>query len=368
MLIFDESKPLVGRVFVADDDDGSRAYMNRVLGRRGFEMSGATDGAAALAAIRQGRPDVVLLDVMMPGLDGYEVCRRLKADSGTRLVPVVLVTGLLDRESRIAGLEAGADDFLTKPVDGHELVARVTSLLRLKRYTDALDSADAVMRSLALTIEARDPHTVGHCERLAAYATELGFRLGFSREDLVTLEYGAYLHDLGKIAIPDAILLKAGRLTEEEFAVIKTHTTVGDALCAQMHSLRPIRSIVRHHHERLDGSGYPEGLKGDAIPVTAQVMGIVDVYDALTSERSYKRAQSPTEAFAELEDEVRTGRMSRDLVATFVSIGNDRLSELAAQVATARHARERALALDVLPRPVAACCAWSRAPRLATSA
>jgi putative two-component system response regulator len=340
MLIFQDPTPMVGRVFVTDDNTASLAFVNRVLGRRGFEVSGATDGAAALAAIRRDPPDVVLLDVLMPGLDGYEVCRRLKADPVTRLIPVVLVTGLQDRDSRIAGLEAGADDFLTKPVDGHELVARVTSLVRLKRYTDALDSADAVMRSLALTIEARDPYTVGHCGRLAAYATELGRRLGYPHRDLVTLEYGAYLHDLGKIAIPDAILLKPGRLTDEEFEVMKSHPVVGDALCAEMHSLRPIRSIVRHHHERLDGSGYPAGLRGDEIPVAAQIMGIVDVYDALTTERSYKRARSPLEAFAELEAEVARGRMSRDLVATFVSIGAEGLTDLAARVAVARDAQE----------------------------
>lgn len=196
------------------------------------------------------------------------------------------------------------------------------------------------MRSLALTIEARDPYTVGHCERLAAYATELGRRLGYRQLDLVTLEYGAYLHDLGKIAIPDAILLKPGRLTEPEFEVMKTHADVGDSLCAQVPSLRPIRAIVRHHHERLDGSGYPAGLRGEAIPVSAQIMGIVDVYDALTTARSYKQARSPLAAFAELESEVRRRRMSGDIVATFVSIGVEHLTRLAARVNAARPARD----------------------------
>jgi putative two-component system response regulator len=338
MLIFEDPGLTTGHVFVADDSEAVLGFMNRVLGRRGFQVAGATDGAAALAAIRDRSPDVVLLDVLMPRLDGYEVCRELKADRATRLIPVVLVTGLQDRDSRIKGIEAGADDFLTKPVDAHELVARVSSLIRLKRYTDALDSADSVMRSLALTIEARDPYTVGHCERMAAYATELGRCLGYRRLDLVTLEYGAYLHDLGKIAIPDAILLKPGPLTEQEFEVMKTHPVVGDRLCGEMHSLHPLRSIVRHHHERLDGSGYPDGFRGDEIPVFAQIMGIVDVYDALTTARSYKRARSPRQAFAELEAEARLGRMSPDLVATFVSIGDEHLTRLAGRVSGARGA------------------------------
>jgi putative two-component system response regulator len=327
-------------VFVADDSEAVLSFMRRALGRHGFQVVGVTDGAAALTAIRDRLPDVVLLDVLMPGLDGYEVCRELKADRVTRLIPVVLVTGLRDRESRIKGIEAGADEFLTKPVDPHELIARVSSLIRVKRYTDALDSADSVMRSLALTIEARDPYTVGHCERLAAYGTELGGRLGYADMDLATLEYGAYLHDLGKIAIPDAILLKPGPLTENEFEVMKTHPVVGDLLCAEMYSLRPLRAIVRHHHERLDGSGYPAGLRGDEIPMAAQIMGVVDVFDALTTERSYKRARSPRQAFAELEAEARRGRMSSDLVATFVSIGDERLMSLAGRVTGSRGAGE----------------------------
>ncbi len=322
-------RPASGKVFVADDSPATLGLFHRVLTAKGFEVCGATDGAAALVAILEEHPDLVLLDVMMPGLDGFEVCRRLKANPQTRLLPVVLVTGLQDRESRLAGIDAGADDFLTKPVDVHELLARVRSLVRLRRYTDALDSAESVIRSLALTIEARDPYTIGHCERLANYAVALGERVGLEAEDLRALELGGFLHDLGKIAIPDALLLKSGSLTAAEFEVMKRHTLVGDALCGELHSLRRVRPIIRGHHERYDGSGYPNGLRGDEIPILAQVMGIVDVYDALTTARPYKPAWPTARALDELQREARAGRFHADLARAFVDLGAARLADIA---------------------------------------
>ena len=203
--------------------------------------------------------DVVLLDVRLPGLDGFEVCARLKQMERTRLVPVVLVTGHGAREHRIRGIHAGADDFLTKPFDAEELHARVASLARLKEYTDELESAEAILRSLALTIDARDPYTDGHCERLASFAVSLGESLGLSKEELSALNRGGYLHDIGKIGIPDSILLKPTKLTAAEFELMKQHTLIGDRLCGELRSLRLVRAIVRHHHEALDGSGYPDG-------------------------------------------------------------------------------------------------------------
>lgn len=325
-----------GKIFIADDTPATLSLFNRVLSSKGFVVCAATDGATALAAIPYERPDVVLLDVMMPVVDGFEVCRRLKTNPATRLLPIVLVTALQDRDSRLAGIDAGADDFLTKPVDVHELLARVRSLIRLKRYTDALDSAEAVIRSLALTIEARDPYTVGHCERLAGYATALGERLNLGDEDRRALDHGGYLHDLGKIAIPDALLLKSGELTAAEFEIMKSHTLVGDALCGELQSLQRVRPIIRHHHERYDGSGYPLGLRGDEIPLVAQIMGIVDVYDALTTARPYKPAWPADRAFEELQREVRAGRMRADLVRTFLDLGALGLAEIAREAQVRR--------------------------------
>jgi putative two-component system response regulator len=179
--------------------------------------------------------------------------------------------------------------------------------MQLKRFTDDLDSAEAVLRSLALMIEARDAYTEGHCARLARYATELGTILEVSEDDLITLGRGGYFHDIGKIALPDSILLKPGPLLPEEFELMKQHTIVGDRLCGNLRALHGVRMIVRHHHERLDGSGYPDGLRGDDIPLVAQIIGIVDVYDAMTTTRPYRRALTPEIAFAELANEVSRG-------------------------------------------------------------
>jgi putative two-component system response regulator len=235
-------------------------------------------------------------------------------------VPVVLVTALSESGDRIRGIDAGADDFLSKPFNGHELRARVRSLIRIKRYTDDLDSAESVIVSLALTIEARDKYTDGHCQRLARYGSALGRDLGLNEEDIDALERGGFLHDIGKIGIPDAILLKPSRLTAEEHEQMKQHTIIGDRLCRELRSLRRVRPIVRHHHERLDGSGYPDGLSGDAIPLIAQITGIVDVFDAITTERPYKAALPVEHACRELEDEVALGWRQRELVNAFTRL------------------------------------------------
>jgi putative two-component system response regulator len=309
-----------GRVLVADDLEANRDLLVGLLTRDGYAVTTANDGAAALAAIEREPPDLVLSDVMMPHVTGFELCRRLKGNPDTRLIPVVLVTSLRDREDRIEGINAGADDFLTKPVDAHELKARVRSLVRLKRFTDDLDCAESVILSLALTIEARDQGTAGHCERMAAYATAFGVQLDLGDEDLAALHRGGYLHDVGKVGVPDDILLKRGALTDDEYAVMKRHTIIGDALCGDLRLLRPVRPIVRHHHERWDGSGYPDGLSGEAIPLLARIAAIVDVYDALTSERVYRPAISPAEACQELEKEARRGLHQAALVNEFTAL------------------------------------------------
>jgi putative two-component system response regulator len=303
-----------GRILVVDDEIRNRSLLKRLLARAGHETLEADSGEAALAATLEHEPDVILLDVMMGGMNGFETCAQLKQHPRTRLVPVVLVTALNDRQDRLQGIEAGADDFLTKPVDPHQLTARVQSLVRLKRYTDDLDSAEAVIVSLALTIEARDRATEGHCQRLAQYGSAMGRALGLHEDDVFALHRGGFLHDIGKVGVPDAVLQKAGRLSPAEFELMKTHTLIGDRLCGQLRSLRRVRPIVRHHHERLDGSGYPDGLRGDEIPLLAQIMTIADIYDALTTARPYKPAWAPARAIEELYREVRCGWRRRDLV------------------------------------------------------
>jgi putative two-component system response regulator len=310
--------PAAARVLVVDDLESNRKLLARYLTADGLAVYFARDGADALASMASVNPDVILMDVMMPGLNGLDACRALKADPGTRLIPVVLITALNETADRVRGLDAGADDFISKPFNPHELRARVRSLLRIKRYTDDLDSAESVIMSLASTIEARDSATEGHCQRLARYAGVLGRAIGLDDIDLATLTRGAYLHDIGKIAVPDAVLLKPARLTAAEFELMKQHTLVGDRLCGELRALRRVRPIVRHHHERLDGSGYPDALAGAAIPLLAQIIGIVDVFDALTTERPYKRALSIADATTELRNEVERGWRDAGLVRAFL--------------------------------------------------
>ncbi|MGH9313700.1 MAG: response regulator [Vicinamibacterales bacterium] len=308
------------RVLVVDDDRGVASLFERLLTREGFVVYVAHDGPSALAAVASHAPDVVLLDILMPEMNGFEIYQRLKRESATRLTPVVMVTALSDRENRIRGLEAGADDFLTKPVDSQELVTRVRSLVRLKHYTDDLDSAASIITMLAVMIEARDGFTEGHCHRMANYATALGRRLGLGADDLRTLHRGGFLHDIGMLAIADSVLRKPGPLDPEEYEIVKSHTVVGDGLCGNLRSLQAVRPIVRHHHERLDGSGYPDGLRGDAVPLLAAIVGIVDVYDAITTQRPYQPARPVDQAIDVLGKETELGWRRRDLVSEFVAI------------------------------------------------
>jgi putative two-component system response regulator len=312
------------KVLVVDDDAGVTGLFARALRPHGYRVQVAHDGPSALAAVHDEPPDIVLLDVMIPIIDGYEVCRRLRRDPATRLLPIVLVTGLTDRAQRIEGLKAGADDFLSKPVDLHELMARVASLLRMKRYTDDLDSAASIIETLAEMIEARDGYTQGHCHRMANYATALGRKLRLSEEDLQALQRGGFLHDIGMLAIPDSLLRKEGRLSREEYELIKSHTVIGDSLCQKLRSLSSVKSIVRHHHERLDGSGYPDGLQGDAISLLAQIIGIIDVYDAVTTRRSYQQAEPSETAVEILRRQVVHGWRRHDLVEEFVGMIRER--------------------------------------------
>jgi putative two-component system response regulator len=318
----DETEPKRSgtRVLVVDDEPAVADLLCRLLKKEGYGVHIASDGTEALQAVLDHRPHVVLLDVNMPGLSGIDVCRRIKQDAATRLTPVVMVTGMAQREKRIESLEAGADDFLGKPVDAQELMVRVRSLVRLKRYTDDLDSAASILMAIAVMIEARDGNTEGHCHRMANYATALGRAMLLSEDDLQALHRGGFLHDIGMLAIPDSVLRKSGPLTQDEYALVKSHTVVGESLCGTLRSLETVRPIVRHHHERFDGTGYPDGLTGDAIPLVAQIIGVVDVYDAVTTNRPYQDAHSTEEAIDILRGQVGRGWRRPDLVETFAEL------------------------------------------------
>lgn len=310
-----------GTVLVVDDELGNRRLLSHLLRAEGYAVECFADGEAALRRIEQQGPDLILLDVQLPGIDGFSVCRQVKNDPRTRLTPIVLMTGLDAREHRIEGIQAGADDFISKPFDKEELQARVRSLVRAKRYTDQLDSAEAIIMSLACTIEARDAYTQGHCERLAQYAMALGSQVRLTIEEVSALRRGAFLHDIGKIGIPDTVLLKQDRLTPTEYELMKQHPVIGDRLCGKLQSLDLVRPIVRHHHERLDGTGYPDGLRGQDVPLLAQIVSIVDAYDAITTDRPYRVARSPEEAYRELLREASRGWRDADLVDILSNLG-----------------------------------------------
>lgn len=304
------------RILIVDDDPGIRELLTAMVEGLGHEGVAVPDGMAALFSINARPPDLVLSDVSMPGLNGFELCRRLKASATTRLIPVVLITGIGD-EHKIHGIEAGADDFLSKPFSLGDLRVRIRALLRMKAYTDELESAESVLCTLAKSIEAKDPYTEGHCERLAEYGVALGRLLGLPEEDLTALRRGAYLHDLGKLAVPEAILLKNGPLTPEERVVVQRHPVVGEEICRPLRSFQAVLPIIRHHHERQDGSGYPDGLQGEEVPLTARILQVVDVYDSLTTDRPYQRARSHAVALETIEAETRRGWWDPRIVQLF---------------------------------------------------
>jgi putative two-component system response regulator len=288
-----------------------------LLEEDGHEVLSVADGREALKLVRERHVDLVLLDVMMPGETGFSICRELKADRVTRLIPVVLVTGLSSVSDRVLGIEAGADDFLNKPIRREELLARVRSLLRLRDYINELEEAETVLFSLALGIEAKDPYTEGHCQRLSNYSVALGKRVGLPEDQLTALRRGGTVHDIGKLGVPEHILQKPGPLTEDERRTMMEHPVIGEKICAPLRSFQLVLPIIRHHHERLDGSGYPDGLKNGQIPLTARILSTVDVYDALTTERPYKAAFPAEEAFEIIRQEVQKGWWDPDLTAEF---------------------------------------------------
>jgi len=294
---------VTGTILVADDQASNRELLEELLTAQGFKVISVSDGTAALQKVADTPVDLVLMDVMMPHLNGFEVCEKIKTNPETYLIPVVLITALSDKQNRIEGIKVGADDFLTRPVDRAELLARVRSLLQLKFRTDELERAESVLFSLARSIEGKDPYTHGHCERLSQYSTRLGEYLGL----LTALRRAGVVHDIGEVAVPDAILLKPGRPTKEEWNVMREHPTVGERICAPLKSFRLVLPIIRHHHEKYDGSGYPDGFRGDTIPVGARVLQVVDVYDALTTERPYKKAFSTADALQTMKEEVAKG-------------------------------------------------------------
>ncbi|HEY1656939.1 MAG TPA: HD domain-containing phosphohydrolase [Candidatus Sulfotelmatobacter sp.] len=310
-------KQKAARILVVDDNPGIAGLMSQLLAMRGYEVAIAADAQEAEAEIGREAPDLILSDVRMPGKSGYELCHDLKENPATRLIPFVLITGLSDSSDKVRGIDAGADDFLNKPVLAEELIARVKSLLRMKEFTDELETVDSVLCTLGLIVEGRDPYTEGHCERLALNAVDLGRHLRLNEDSILALRRGGYLHDLGKIAVPDEILKKGSDLTPEEWVIMRQHPITGESICKPLKSLRLVLPIIRYHHEHPDGSGYPDGLRGNDIPLLARILQIVDVYDALRTERPYKPAIGHDQSVHTMEEKAQRGLLDGELVHDF---------------------------------------------------
>lgn len=312
------------RILIVEDDAAVATFLSRLLVRCGCLVDIVTDGRAAIEHLAGQLHDLALVDIGIPNIDGVNVCRRAKEDPVTRLIPIVLISGNTSWNQHMTAIAAGASALLPKPVDRMELVSRISGLVRMKRYTDDLEPAAAILMTLATLIETDKGYSEGHCHRMANCATALGRRLGLSSPELHTLYRGSFLHDIGMLAVPRLVIEEPRALTERELSFVRAHTTVGESFLSNLRSMQAVRPIVRSHHERLDGSGYPDGLIGDRIPVAAQIVGMIDAFEAMTSPRPYQATKSAQEAVDVLKLEVQRGWRRADLLEHFARIVEER--------------------------------------------
>ena len=307
-------------ILIIDAVDLNRRLLKAVLRAESYRILEATAPAAALGVLEQENVDLVVVDLVMPGMSGPEFCRVLKADRRTHLIPILITTSVQGIENEIAGINSGADEFLLKPLNPELVRARIRGMLRHKALIDSLDEAETILFALAKSVEARDNYTGLHCERLAAYSLRLGQALGLSKADQLALYRGGYLHDIGKVGISDAILFKRGLLSDPEWQLMRQHTLRGEEICRPMKTLAPVLPIIRSHHERWNGSGYPDSLRGEEIPLLARILQVADIYDALTTARSYKPAFTHQHALEIMTEEANRGWRDPDLISLFAEV------------------------------------------------
>ncbi len=308
------------RVLVVDDMATNRLLVKAILEAQGCQVMEAESGERAIKRLLENNFDAVLLDVLMPGMDGFDVCTHIRQMPGQEFLPVIMLTSLDTPGDVARGFDCGATDFVPKPFNSTELVARVKSAVQKKRLIDRLDDTESVLFALARMVEAKDQDTHDHCDRLSHMAVVFGRSLGYGFEELDALRRGGILHDIGKLGIPDAVLLKKGPLSDSEWILMRQHPVIGAELCRPLRTMKNTVDIIHYHHERWDGSGYPDGLREYAIPELARVFQIVDIYDALSSERPYKPAFPPEKVIAIMEQECAKGYWDPDLVERFLDI------------------------------------------------
>ena len=308
------------KILVVDDNQTNVELICMHLKPFDYDIEKAYDGEQALAAVAKREPDLILLDLMMPKLSGYEVCQKLKHDPKTALIPIVIVTALRELDDKIKAMELGADDYLIKPFNKIELTTRVKSLLKLKSMYSELDHCESIMFTLVESLEAKDVYTRGHSERVAKYSVILGKALGLPPKDVEDLRRGSLLHDIGKIGVKENILNKEGRLTAEELDHIRSHPARGYEICKELKSFKKLLPIIRWHHERMDGKGYPDGLKGEEIPLMARICSITDAFDAMTSHRPYRKGVNPLQAAQIFEREIGSGQWDDSITKVFIRL------------------------------------------------
>lgn len=306
------------RVLIVDDNPVNVELLKAQLKPYNYTLDSAYDGEEALIKIQQNPPDLVLLDLMMPKISGYEVCRAIKQNKDTQFIPVIVITALSELDDKLKAIELGADDFLVKPFNKLELTTRIKSLLTLKALHDDVDRSENILFSLVKALEAKDSYTRGHSERVAYYATTLALRMGLPEKEIEILRRGALLHDIGKIGVKEEVLLKPGKLSFEEMELIKTHPSVGFEICKPLKSLSPCLCCIRSHHERMDGEGYPDHLAGKDIPLSAKIISVVDSFDAMITDRPYRNKMSQEQAVAIFTKERKEGQWDIDVLDAFL--------------------------------------------------
>jgi len=304
-------------VLIIEDEATQRALLAKVLERNGYDTLGVGNGEMGLRAIVEYAPQMVLLDLSLPGIDGFEICRRLRFDPLTATLPVIIISAHTSMEDMVAALDAGADDFLPKPVQQVELLARIRSAMRLRKAITSLERATQIVAALANAVEAKDVGLVHHCRWLAHHAARVGANVGLRAEALEAVAYGALLHDVGKIGVPEHLLRKEGPLSDDEWSLMRRHPEIGERICQPLRASLTFAPIIRHHHERFGGGGYPDGLRGERIPLGARIVAIADAYEAMVHGRPYQPAQAHELARDELL-RLRGKQFDPDLVPVFL--------------------------------------------------
>ncbi len=313
-------------ILIVDDNPSVIELLQSQLKPYPYIIDSAVDGEEALHKIQKEPPDLILLDLMMPRVSGFEIIKRIRNDKETRFIPIIVITALSEQQDKLRAIELGADDFLVKPINKLELMTRIKSLLRMKLMHDDLDTSESILFSLAQALEAKDFYTSGHSERVAELAVKIARKIGMPDFEIENLRKGALIHDIGKIGVKESILLKPGRLTDEEMAHIRTHASRGYEICEPLKSLEPCLAIIRSHHERMDGGGYPDGLKNDEIPIAARIASVADAFDAMTTDRPYRKGMTVQEACAIFENEIGSGQWDPSCVRVLLEVVRQKAS------------------------------------------